>query len=328
MYRISLPKSELRELYVQEGLTTSQVAERYRCCQATVWKRLHEYGIKLRFPWNATDLTEGKLKKWYLEKKLSTWKIEKQYHYSRGTIHRKLKEFGIITRSLSESHIRVPRKDFAGNIQDKAYLLGFARGDLRTRRIGDTIHADCGSTKEAQIELITELFTGYGNVWIGKPTKKKKIQIEANLNLSFSFLLGKEIPMWAYNQQTFFPFFAGFSDAEGSIFIPKNGRAAYSLGNYNRRILFDIRQNLLHRGVICSSLHEGKIKDRIEKDGYGHKQNYWMFQVNRKESLLHLFDFLEPYVRHTDKKIAIRAARANIAFRNKKYGNLRMNASA
>ncbi|MBI1984872.1 MAG: LAGLIDADG family homing endonuclease [Candidatus Wildermuthbacteria bacterium] len=328
MFRIYLPKRELQRLYKKEGLTTYQIAKRYGCCQGTIWNRLKEYGIKTRFPWNGTALTKAKLQHWYVLKKLSTWEIEKRYGYPRGTVHRKLKEFDILLRTSSEAHIRFPRKDFDGSIQDKAYLLGFTRGDLRIRRLGDTIHADCGSTKKTQVELIKELFIGYGHVWIGRPTREKKVQIEANLNLSFSFLLGKEIPKWVYNQQTFFAFFAGFSDAEGSIFIPADGRAVYSLGNYNRQILSDIRESLLRNGIICSNLHESKIKDRIEKDGYGHKQNYWMFQINRKESLLRLFDFLEPYVRHRDKKIAIQDAIANIVFRNVKYGYLRMNAPA
>src|SRR3989338_4113311 len=151
MSRIYLPKKELRHLYGREGLTTYQIAKRYGCCQGTVWNRLKEYGIKTRSPWNATDLTKEKLENWYVIQKLSTWEIEKRYGYSRGTVHRKLQEFGILLRTPSDAHIRFPRKDFDGSIQDKAYLLWFARGDLRTRRLGDTIHADCGSTKKAQI---------------------------------------------------------------------------------------------------------------------------------------------------------------------------------
>lgn len=324
-YKIKISKEGLRELYEGKGFSLHKIAGIFSCCPGTIWKRLHQYGIPTRkLSWNATDLTKKKLWKWYICQKLSTWEIEKRYKYSRGTVHRKLREFGIGTRSASMSHIRTPRKDFDGMLIDKAYLLGFARGDLRVKHKGESIYIACGSTKPAQIELIKNLFLRYGNVWIGKP-KNKRINIEAAVNDSFSFLLGKDIPEWVYAPQNFFPFLAGFTDAEGSIFINNDGQAGYSLGNYNMDLLSHIRQHLLRRGIICSNLHESKIKDRIEKDGYGHKQNYWILVVSRKVSLLQLFYLLDPYVKHADKKAAIQVARANIAFRNAKYGNLRMN---
>jgi hypothetical protein len=57
------------------------------------------------------------------------------------------------------------------------YLVGFALGDLRVRKIyqnSETIKVDCGSTKIEQINLIKNLFKKYGHVWISKPTSKKK----------------------------------------------------------------------------------------------------------------------------------------------------------
>jgi len=319
MKAIQILREELTGLYANEGLTMQEIAEKLGCSQGLVWKKLYEFGIQARNPWNATDLSKEKLIRWYLKEKLSTWRIQKRYGYPRGTVYRKLKEFGLVTRNASASHIRTPRKDFSGAKEQKAYLIGFARGDLRVRERGETVYLACGSTKPMQIELIKKLFGPYGNVWIGKP-KKRRVNIEAAVNKSFSFLLGKDIPQFVYSSQNFFPFLAGFTDAEGSIFIPRSGRATYSLGNYNHNLLFNIRQQLLKREIVCTSLIENKIKHRIEKDGYGHKENYWYFTVGRKVSLVRLFDELSGFIKHADKLDAIQKARENIKMRDLLYG--------
>ena len=46
----NLSKKILLHLYEKEKLTTSQIAEKMNCCQATIWKRLKEYGIASRLP--------------------------------------------------------------------------------------------------------------------------------------------------------------------------------------------------------------------------------------------------------------------------------------
>lgn len=46
--RLTLPEEELRNLYLDEVLTTIKIAKLYRVSQSTVVKRLKAYGIKLR----------------------------------------------------------------------------------------------------------------------------------------------------------------------------------------------------------------------------------------------------------------------------------------
>ena len=69
--------------------------------------------------------------------------------------------------------------------------------------------------------------------------------IEAFLDLSFDFLLPKNnYSNILSNKNTFIPFLAGFTDAEGHIGV-HDGQAVYSLGNYNIKLLKQIKLYLL-----------------------------------------------------------------------------------
>lgn len=326
MKKIDIPKNELKRLYEKEKLTTHQIAKYFKCCQATVWKRLHAYNIKPRKPYElyARIPPRKLLKELYINKGYSNWKIGEKYGYNRSTVYSKLKQYGIKIRTPAESHIRYPRVSFCGDLIEKAYLIGFSIGDLRVRKKGETISVECGSTKKEQLNLIKDLFKKYGHVWISKPNKKGAINIGSNLNLSFDFLLGKKMPTWILKKKSYFSsFLAGFTDAEGSIGI-YGGAAVYQLGNYDNELLSIIHNKLNNTGIITRNLSEDKTKGYVSKDGYVRNQNYWHLTVGRKIHLLKLLDLIEPYLKHEKKKRDLNIARMNIVKRNKKYSNLMM----
>jgi len=338
-YRIPIKKSkgtivkiserQLEYLYKKKKLTTYDIAELYGCCQATIWKRLRQFKIKARTRHELYPNVPSKRKliELYKRKKLSTWEIERRYGYSRTTVHRKLREYGIKIRNIAESHIRYARKDFSGNLIEKAYLIGFRIGDLRVRKIwenGETVCVDCGSTRKEQIELIERLFGKYGRIWISKPKSRGRVQIQANLNLSFLFLLDTNVPNWVLeNRKHFFSFLAGFTDAEGNIGI-YGGQARYGLVNYDDHILFLIKQKLNEFGIECTRPYESDTSKYITPDGYGHNQNLWSLYVHRKYHLLKLFDKIQNHLKHEKRLNDLSKAKRNIIERNKKFGNLMM----
>ncbi len=330
MYRVAISKTSLEDLYIKQKLTFAEIAQRLGCSPGAVWKRLHAYGIEARLPWNAVDLTQKKLAYLYLKKRLSTWAIEQNYGYSRGTVHRKLHEYHLPIRNLAQSHIIYPRKNFSNNPIEKAYLVGFAIGDLRVRKVyqkSETIHIDCASTHSAQLQLISQLFKPYGRVWIGRPDGRGAQQIECSVDDSFRFLLRKRkvADHWIMERIGYFAaFLAGFTDAEGCISINGAGQAFYSLGNYNRFLLEQIRRKLIRCGIPCKELQESKIRGRTTAEKYRHNQNYWIFSITRKVYLLRLFDLIGKYAKHREKKVGWRRVLKNIEIRNKKFGNLRM----
>ena len=327
---ILIDKENLINLYENEKLNTYEIASLFNCCQATIWKRLHAFGIKPRVPGNPTDITKEMLEDFYINKKLSTWQIERIYKYSRGTVYRKLKEYNIETRNIAESHILYPRFNFSGDKIEKAYIIGFAMGDLRVRKCGsksETIKVGCASTKNDQIKLISKVFDRYGKVWISKPGKRGIVNMECSLNNSFGFLLKKRtLPdNWILkNKKCFASFIAGFSDAEGCLSISK-GKGYYSLGNYNKSLLRRIRYFLMMNNIICSKLHESKTKGRLCFGKYFHNQNYWQFCITRKQSLLYFFGLIGIHLRHKAKIKAMKIVKKNIYTRNKKFGYLKMN---
>lgn len=309
-----LPLNEILHLYSDKKMSSSKIAEKYGCCKATVLKRLRAANAELREPGVAKlETSDEELKGLYLEKKLSTWKIAKLLKCGRSTIHRKIAKMGF-SRDIAASHVKYPRKPFSGNEAEKAYLLGFAIGDLRVRKVGSgskTIKIDCGSTKSEQIELIRSLFSKYGHVWIGKPTAAGKTQIEAFLDDSFDFLLdGRKKIDWAISGNSFAPFLAGFTDAEGSIFIT-NGKAAFSIGNYDHKLLKLLRKGLEAHGIEPVHLYRARKKYAIAGD-YRQRQHYWHLIISRKEQLLKLFNMLESHIRHKKRKEDIQRAITNI----------------
>jgi predicted DNA-binding protein (UPF0251 family) len=323
MRKIRINKGELEKLYKIEKLNTYQIASKFNCCQATIWKRMIEFNVKRRksHDLNSRIPSKNELLRLYIKNELSTWQIEKKYGFSRGTVHRKLKEYGIKIRDRADSHIIFPRKDFSGNLIEKAYLIGFRLGDLGVRKIypnSKTIAVASGSTIKEQIELINNLFKNYGRIKI-KTAKNNRINIWIALNESFDFLLSKEIPYWVEkNKETCLAFIAGFTDAEGSIGI-YNKQAVFQIGNYEKPILLFILKNLNNFGIACRGPYECDTSNYFNKEGYGHNKNYFQIRVCKKESLLKLFNSIKPYIKHKNKIEALKKAEDNVILRNIRF---------
>jgi len=319
---LKIPLDEILDLYVNKKMSSGKIAEKYGCCKATILKRLRATKVNLR-PCGVPRLkvSDKELKAFYLDKNLSTWKIAELLKCGRSTIHRKLTKLGLV-KDISTAHVKYPRKPFAENDNEKAYLIGFTVGDLRVRKTGRksrTIRIDCGSTKKEQIDLIYSLFSRYGRVWLSKTNASGKIQIEAFLDESFGFLLDcRQKISWATQGKLFTPFLAGFTDAEGSIFIT-NGKAAYSLGNYDNKLLELIRMRLLECGIESVHLYRAR-KRYLIAGGYRQRQRYWHLKISRKASLLKLFNMLSPYIKHKKRKEDIQKALGNITLRGIENG--------
>jgi len=321
MEKLDLPKDEILRLY-EDGFGAGKIAKNYGCAKRTILLRLHEWEVQIRPSKSPRiNLEEEKLKNLYLKRKLSAQKIADFFDCSENTVFRRLAMMGIKSRNSSEAHIKYPRKAFSGNKFEKAYLVGFAIGDLRTRFGGKkdskTLKVGCGSTKKEQIELFKTLFENYGKVWIGKPDIKGRRNMEVSLDLSFSFLLntGNKLDKIMENQKLFRHFLAGFIDAEGSFYITKN-QANSSLGNYNGLLLKKIKQSLLRYGIEVPRIHQDK-KLYIGKDGYTRKKYYWHLSVNKKKYLLKLIDFVGPFLKHSKRRFDMKKAEININERNK-----------
>lgn len=136
--------------------------------------------------------------------------------------------------------------------------------------------------------------------------------IQIALNETFDFLLEHNAPKWVFdNKDHFFSFLAGFSDAEGSIKV-YNNLAQYSLGNYNKKLLILIRNNLIKYGINCNKLITDKRKGKKNNQGYVYRDNYSSLRVGSKKELFSLLLELSKYMKHLDKIKDLNIAIENI----------------
>jgi intein-encoded DNA endonuclease-like protein len=251
-------------------------------------------------------------------------KIAEIISLSRSYVRTLLIKNEISLRTRAESHRKYLRTSFSGSMAQRAYLLGFAIGDLRVRKqydAGETIGIACSSTHPAQIKLINELFSSHGHVWISEPNVKGVVSCEAFVDLSFSFLLKKvRIIEWVFETETYFyAFLSGFTDAEGSIFFTKQGKIVISWGQYDKELLEKIRITLNKYGCKTGSVISDNLAGYIGKDGYARKQDYYKVSCAAQESLLMILLALKPYIRHDEKKqkLTLAVKRLKLLLKNK-----------
>ncbi len=271
------------------------------------------------------DIPKDVLQKLYFEEKLTQKEIAKQIGCSQQAVQRRMKKHNFAARNKVEiafdnqAHNSV-RRDFDGTIYEKAHMLGFCKGDVHPwvrDRNSQTIRLMTATTKPEQIELFQNLFSRYGHVYVSKPDTRGAIHMGAYVNLSLSFLLDREddIPNWVlHDEETFFAFLAGYSDAEAHIGV-HNGYAVFKIDSYDKNIIHKSYLMLQKADII------GPIPWMIAAKGSRpessiYRNDMWRLQVSAKASLLMLFERIAPYLKHAKRIRDMEAATANIHERN------------
>jgi len=314
--KIKIPKGELENLYIKKKLSAYKIAKLYNCSSGTIYHKLKKFGMLIR-PLKRVSIKRDRLYDLYFNKRLSLAAISKLYGCNPVTIFKKMKKYELSRRTSWETNEKHPKYNFSGNLDEKAYLLGFRAGDLgvrKTSEITGTIHVACSSTKLAQVQLIENLFKKYGPVWISKPNKRGVQSVDTLINSSFSFLLLKEdkISSWILkNKKYFVAYLAGYTDAEGSIGIYDN-RAKFRIGSYDIGILREITKTLTNQGIKAILKLERK-KETRKLNG-----DFWRITINEKNSLTSLFQLIRLHLKHSDRIKAMERAIKNIEERNKK----------
>jgi AraC-like DNA-binding protein len=345
--RHKLPADELRELYTNQGLTMTEIAEQFNVSETTVRRRLNELGIisrprgpKVSRDLSHLELTEDALRELYLERKLSIPQIAELCGWGRETIRQRLIENGIPIRSFSQAHLVQhgtwdEYKDFSGDPFEKAYMIGFRLGDLsatRQHEQSEVIRLGCTSSKSEQIELIEQVYGKYGHIvrtieWrLSLRGLLRCQQIAISLNQTFEFLLERpvEIPAWILGDPNLFlSFFGGFTDAEGSFHLQNYegtvARGRFSIKNTDKQILEQCRAELIALGIRCSSVTKVYNAGRqTSKRGVFATKALWEFAVEAKDAVLELIQLIAPYLRHEKRRADMERVRENVEWRNSK----------
>jgi len=102
--KIKVSKDELKSLYFDKKLSIDQIAKKFCCSERTIFARLYEYNIPIRYDNRRTDITKDKLEELYINKKLSIDKIAKIFRCGKNTIWVRLGQYNIKIRTKSEAN--------------------------------------------------------------------------------------------------------------------------------------------------------------------------------------------------------------------------------
>jgi len=101
---IIINKDDLEELYLKKRLSLDFITKKFGCGERTIFDRLHEYKISIRYDRKRKDITEQKLKDLYFYKKLSIEEISKIFSCSKGTVWAKFRQYNIAARTKSQAN--------------------------------------------------------------------------------------------------------------------------------------------------------------------------------------------------------------------------------
>lgn len=261
------------------------------------------------------EIKKDLLEKLYIKRRLSPLKIGTLLECSFSTVTNRLKEYSILRRTPAESRLRYPKKPFTGSQEDKAYMLGFAIGDLNTFKPspnGVTLVTRCHTTQYAQVRVLQKCFTKYGHVTVSHTNNGFTINIYLDAK-TFDFLLeDSTIPAWI-NGKTRWAFIAGYNDAEGNLILNQK-KARLKIDTYDYFVLDWIHQELLKEKINAKLRKIGNLGDS-RVDGTKFNADLWRLNINEAGSLHHFITQALPYTKHAKRKADMRLCLRNIHMR-------------
>jgi predicted DNA-binding protein YlxM (UPF0122 family) len=189
-----ISKNELRKLYFKDRLSMFQIASKLGCTHSAIVYKFKKFNLKsrghlgLKKPIKLTKKGFGYL---YYQRDFSLNKIASIVHCSESGLERRFKKYNLSSRGNKNRTCKYKKKNFSGNLVEKAYLIGFRLGDLNISKCVSVIQVRCSTTIPAQTRLIRKLFSPYTTPHIWKAMRGTD-EIVCLVNRSFDFLLPKE----------------------------------------------------------------------------------------------------------------------------------------
>jgi hypothetical protein len=241
----------------------------------------------------------GFLMRLYIVEKLSTTEISSRFGRSQFSTWSLFKRLGIPLRSREEGgRIYAPKRtpntkrQFDGSTLDRAYLQGFARGDLDVRRVSAlAIMVSSTSTHPAFVSLFESLFKNYGPVYIYPiydAVRGYKWKVAARLDMSFDFLLPESGTPNLKTREEFLAWLAGLVDSDGSLGIIHDSsriRINLQLSNEDLSLLRYVKARLAELGYHPVGPYRNYPK--------GHVTGAWRIRYNMDMHYLTLQRFRE-----------------------------------
>jgi hypothetical protein len=214
----------------------------------------------------------------YTSDQMSTTEIAEMLGKSQLFAWTMCRRLGIKTRSPTEGgrlyapkRTKNPRLSFDGSCTDRAYLQGFAHGDLDVRRVsGLAVMVSSTTTHPDFTSLFKSLFYRYGPIYeypIYDKVCGYRWKVAARLDNSFGFMLPeKRTSFPRYDGKfVFYAWLAGIVDSDGSVGMihdRKYVRTNLQISNQDLTLLEHVKNELLYAGYIPSGPY------RIRQEGY------------------------------------------------------------
>ena len=248
-------KEDLQRLYVEQKLSAAKIAKVYglryanpKTAESTILHHLKKNGINRRdSAAHIRKVTDSIVDDWIVRyqngeslKQIAGTSVEPV------TVFNHLHRRGLSLRDKVEAQIkavtRFQKTPFDGSEEERAYLLGLARGDLNVAPHGRAIRVKTSSTHPAMIDLVTSLFAPYGPVRV-YPHHSRLVgyewTIEAELDQTFRFLLDDKLrtPGTGLSRAVCLAYLAGLFDAEGSLSVAGTFTPQLSIANTDEDLL-------------------------------------------------------------------------------------------
>ena len=305
-------KEELEQLYLTQRLSAMKISRIYglkypnpKSGETMVLWYLKKYGIQRRDrAEHIRKVTEEMVDEWV--KRYEQGESLKQIAgalVGPVTVFTHLKKRGAQLRDRVEAQIKAvtkyQRKPFRGDPYERAYLLGFAFGDLHVSAHGRAVRVKTATTHPAMITLFSSLFRNYGHILLS-PRRSRLVDFEwslqVDLDSSFGFLSHKSlgITMDIQNKPNLFrSYLAGLFDAEGSITLKDYYYPRISLTNTNVQVLRVVESELLALGYPAQIRSQG-----ISKLGAA-GQEIWVLECWGRESVRRFVQWIP--IKHPEK---------------------------
>lgn len=256
------------------------------------------------------ELDEGEAVRLYVEEAWSALRIATKMGVAPATVRQRLVDHGVRLRTHAESHRPTGLVTAPPPGPERAWMLGFAAGDLYVRQPnagGTTLEAGTNTTHAEQVALMEATFGRYG------PVSCSGASCRVTLDRSFGFLLQKYdrvVPRWVRGRAREASFVAGYVDAEGSFGV-YDGRARFKLDACDAEVLSWIHEWCQAVGI------DARLR-RIAAAG-DHRPgcrpwplDLWRITVNRAPAIERLVATLDPYLQHQRRRDAAGRARLNV----------------
>lgn len=101
--KMKICESELKELYLNQGLSSREIADKFGCGKTAILERLHILNIPLKKSKRKIAIDKNNLDDLYTQKRLSMVEVAKLFNTDASTILNRIREYNIPPRSKSEA---------------------------------------------------------------------------------------------------------------------------------------------------------------------------------------------------------------------------------